>query len=80
MVSVYSAPNAHLFSESYGALSVCKYTGSTNLRVIRASAISTCIAMVPFKNWPNQFFVCEKMGLAVVDLGGLIMGDDDIEG
>lgn len=68
MVSVFSHPDPQLFQESYHVLSVCTYHGNTNLRVIKATDISTCVAMVPFKKSANQFFVCEKMGLAVASL------------
>ncbi|KAF8873415.1 hypothetical protein CPB84DRAFT_1690748, partial [Gymnopilus junonius] len=72
LISNFSAPNAHLCQESSSALLVCKYQGTMALEVIPVKYISSCVAMVPFKDpVDGQFFVCEKMGLEVTFLSGV---------
>lgn len=39
--------------------------------------IASCVAMIPFKDRNNMFYVCEKMGLEVAFLGGA--GEDVAE-
>lgn len=71
LISRYDAPDTQLVKASSGALLVCRYRGNaTALDVIPVTNIVSCIAMVPFKNQENMFFVCEKMGLEVAFLGG----------
>lgn len=71
LISVFGNPDPHLLQESSGALIVCKYQGNNSLEVVPVKTISTCIAMIPFKNpEDNLFFVCNKMGLDVAFLGG----------
>ena len=69
-MSIYSPPDAHLLDASSQVLSVCRYLGDTNLRIIPVKSISTCVAMIPFKKpADDRYFVCEKMGLEVAILG-----------
>ena len=64
--------------ESSGSLIVCKYRGNNCLEVVPVKSISTCIAMIPFKNpEDNLFFVCNKMGLDVAFLGEAQEGEED---
>ena len=69
LISVFGNPDQRLLQESSGALLVCEYRGNNSLEVVKT--ISTCIAMIPFKNpEDNLFFVCNKMGVDVAFLGG----------
>ena len=78
LISVFDNPDPHLLQESSGALVVCKYRGNNSLEVVPVKTISTCIAMIPFKNpEDNLFFVCNKMGLDVAFLGGAQEVEED---
>jgi hypothetical protein len=71
LTSVFGNPDPRLLQESSGALIVCEYQGNNSLEIIPVKTISTCIAMILFKNpEDNLFFVCSKMGLDVAFLGG----------
>ena len=70
LISCYNAPNKQLVKASSGALLVCQYCGNATLNVIQAMDIASGVAMVPFKNQENKFFIYEKMGLEVAFLGG----------
>jgi hypothetical protein len=79
LISCYDPPDKRLAEASSGALLVCQYRGNASLEVIQAKDITSCVAMVPFKNQENMFFVCEKMGLEVAFLGGAgedVVNDD----
>jgi hypothetical protein len=79
LISVFGNPDPHLLQESSGALIVCEYRGNNFLEIIPVKAISTCIAMIPFTNNPedNLFFICNKMGLDVAFLGGAQEVEED---
>jgi len=50
---------------------VCQYRGIASLEVISVKNITSCIAMVPFREpQDGRFFVCEKMGLDMAFLAG----------
>lgn len=71
LVSLYSAPDASILEKSKGALAVCKYKGTAELKVIPASDILSVVAMVPFPAGDeNDFFLVEKLGLDIAHLGG----------
>jgi hypothetical protein len=71
LISVFGNPDPRLLQESSGALIVCEYRGYNFFEIVPVKTISTCIAMIPFKNpEDNLFFVCNKMGLDVAFLGG----------
>jgi hypothetical protein len=70
LISCYDAPDTQLAEASSGALLACRYQGDNALKVIPVKLIASCIAMVPFKDKNNMFFICEKMGLEVAFLGG----------
>lgn len=72
MVSLYSQPNADLLRLSHHALLVCSQQPESRV-VVNVSAIESVVAIVPFQHVPGRddmFFVVEKLGLAVCDLGG----------
>ena len=78
LLSVFGDPDPHLLQESSGTLIVCEYRGNNSLEVVPVKTISTCIAMIPFKNpEDNLFFVCNKMVLDVAFLGGA--QEEDLE-
>ena len=69
MEFIWSPHGVH--ENSMGQGKVHEYRGNNSLEVVPVKSISTCIAMIPFKNSEdNLFFVCNKMGLDVAFLGG----------
>ena len=48
MVSLFSEANLNYLEISSGALHVCSYTGSSNLKVYPVESIQSVVAMVPF--------------------------------
>lgn len=79
LISVYDPPDEDLLRDSSNALWVALYRGEDHLKVIDIKSIATCVAMVPFTKPPDgRFFVCEKMGLEVGNLGGFHEDAGDI--
>jgi hypothetical protein len=79
LISLYDPPDPDLLRDSSNALWVAHYRGDDNLKVIDIKSIATCVAMIPFTKPPDgRFFVCEKMGLEVGNLSGLIEVEGDI--
>ena len=60
LCSLYSSAYEQLHQETYGALNVFEYMGEDDLIVIRANAILSVVAMVPFseriQGHPPLFF------------------------
>ena len=78
LASLYSTPDPALLNISSGTLLVCQYHGDNSLVLVEAQAIKSVIAMVPFMEKPadgnprrhnNRFFVVEKPGLSLAELG-----------
>ena len=78
LASLYSTPDPALLNISSGTLLVCQYHGDDSLVLVEAQAIKSMIAMVPFMEKPadgnprrhnNRFFVVEKPGLSLAELG-----------
>ena len=67
--SMYSPVDNELKTRSYGALNVCDHV-ETPYVVIRASSILSVVAMVPFEENTNRFFLVEKFALGVVHTDG----------
>jgi hypothetical protein len=74
MVSLYSPPDPDLLNKSYGTLRSCLPGGNESLRVIDVKHIHAVIAMIPHHpfgtNSEQHYFVVEKPGLEVAELGG----------
>ena len=85
MVSMFSAPDKTHLADSFNTLAVCEHLGDRGVKVIDAKSLLSVISMVPFKlalreeelvkpaivaAAEHQFFVCEKLGLAVAYWGG----------
>ncbi len=72
MVSNYSAPDKTLLDKSSGALVVSKYKGNDNLEVIKIQSIKAVVAMVPYPHTQeaDYFFLGERMGLDIAQMGG----------
>jgi hypothetical protein len=71
--SIYSLADEQLIQEYYGALNVFEYRGEDRLVVVRANAILSVVAMVPYpervqRRYP-RFFLAEKFALGVIDTG-----------
>jgi hypothetical protein len=84
MVSLYSPPNPTLLKESYNTLRSSVSGGPNSLRVIDVKRIHSVIAMVPHRpfgpNSEQHYFVVEKPGLELAELGGHrddVPDDDD---
>ena len=72
LVSLYSQPDDNLLRLSHNALLVCARQLESRI-VVDVSTIQSVVAVVPFQQVPgreNAFFVVEKLGLAISDLGG----------
>ena len=63
--SMYSLVDDELKIRSYGALNVCNYL-ETPYVVIKTSSILSVVAMVPFEENTDRFFLVEKFALGVV--------------
>lgn len=74
MVSLYSLPDPTLLNKSYGTLRSCISGGVDSLIVIDVKKIHAVVAMVPHKpfgeNSVPRYFVVEKPGLQIAELGG----------
>ena len=70
LCSLYSPANERLHQDTYKALNVFEYNGEDALIVLRATAIRSVVAMVPFgervQGRPVRFFLVEKFALGVV--------------
>ncbi|KAF9486092.1 hypothetical protein BDN70DRAFT_846549 [Pholiota conissans] len=79
VVSVYGHPDARLLRESSRAMLICEYCGDDALEVIPAKWITSCVAMPPKSNPPDNYrYVSEKMGLDVASMGVVEEEDNDI--
>ncbi|KAG1756115.1 hypothetical protein EDB19DRAFT_1624652, partial [Suillus lakei] len=77
IVSLYSPPDRHLLEASQCMLWSVEYLGSAALQVIPAKSILSVVAMIPHTPYSDHtdekhFFVVEKPGLDVADMGGYI--------
>ena len=88
LISLYSAPDPTLLEESSGTLLVCRYHGDQSLALVEAQAVKSVVAMVPFMEKPGggaprchggRFFVVEKPGLSLAELG-MEEGLEDTQG
>ncbi|KAL1937343.1 hypothetical protein VTO73DRAFT_13804 [Trametes versicolor] len=93
MLSVFSAPDADLYRETFGVLWACNYAGDTSRVVVDAKDIVSVVAMVPLpctpaeadepdaaQKYEERYFLVEKPGLDIAFLGGYAQdweGDDD---
>lgn len=78
LISLYSTPDPNLLGISSNTLLVCRYRGENGLVLVEARAIKSVVAMVPFMEKPEgdrprhhdgRFFVVEKPGLSLAELG-----------
>ena len=73
LCSLYSPADGRLNQESYGAHNAFDYRGEESLVVIRATAILSVVAMVPFgepvQGRHTRFSLVERFALGVVDTG-----------
>ncbi|KAG1761276.1 hypothetical protein EDD22DRAFT_780076 [Suillus occidentalis] len=71
LISTYSAPDPALLEASHHTVVSCSHLGDASLQVIDVKSIHAVVAMVPHNvNNEERFFVVEKPGLDVADLGG----------
>ena len=73
LVLVWSEPNTDLLRESVNTVYSCVYVGEEDLRIIDVKVIVSIVAMVPMMpcdgDQSSQFFLLEKPGLAIMQLG-----------
>lgn len=76
LVSFYSPPSLDLLEESRHTLISCTSLGDAGLKVIPVHSIIAVVAMVPHSPFGEEgdqrYFVVEKPGLDVADLGGVV--------
>lgn len=91
LISCFGEPDQHLVEESYGALGVFTYRGEDAFKVIDVKQIQAVVAMVPFHELGDvdetlkdgvlkkgsQYFLVEKLGLAMAHMGGYEDSTDD---
>ena len=72
LVTKYSDPDAEIVRESFGTLWVFKKQrrGEETLMVIEAKKIVAVVAIVPLPGSDNLWFLAEKPGLNVSEIGG----------
>jgi hypothetical protein len=68
LVSKYGQPDFDLLQKSYHTLWSCESLGDAGLEVIDVQTIQSVVAMVPHLD--DRFFVYEKIGLDIADMGG----------
>ncbi|KAJ2990285.1 hypothetical protein NUW54_g8515 [Trametes sanguinea] len=91
MIAPFSAPDPTILAESENTVIACTAPVASDREVIKVSAISSVVAMVPLPPKPSEqsalgdagsmrFFVVEKPGLDVAVLSGLEQDNVDHEG
>ncbi|KAJ7263366.1 hypothetical protein C8J57DRAFT_1070616 [Mycena rebaudengoi] len=70
LVSVYSDPDPDLLLASFQTVLLCEYLGEDALQVIDIKSIKASVGMIPYPDEDGLYFVAEKMGLDVGDMGG----------
>jgi hypothetical protein len=81
LVSLYSDPDRDLLRTSSETFYTCTYQGQAGLAVVKATYIQSVVAMVPHVlNDVHRFYMFEKPGLDVADLGGFLRTEDDGDG
>lgn len=72
LVSVYGAPDAQMFEDSFHTLRACQYRGEHHLCIINLHSILSVVSMQPLPQLPddpeNLWFVVEKSGLDDMDV------------
>ncbi|KAG1861768.1 hypothetical protein DFJ58DRAFT_871719 [Suillus subalutaceus] len=77
VITLYSPPDVKLLQASHYTLWSCHHQGDAALVVINVKMIESVVAMVPHKiNGEDRFYVVEKPGLDVADMGGYSIPED----
>ena len=73
LVTKYSDPDAEILRESFGTLWVLKKQQPSNkvLTVIEAKNIITVVPIPPLSGSDNLWFLAEKPGLNISEIGGV---------
>ncbi|KAF8839763.1 hypothetical protein BDN67DRAFT_904895 [Paxillus ammoniavirescens] len=80
LVSCFTPPRLDLLRESFGTYFACKYQGEADLTVIPAVSVQSVVSMVPhLLDGEEYFYMFEKPGLALADLGGFFDQTADVE-
>lgn len=92
IASLFSMPDEAIYQHTHGVLTVCEYRGeqidekkedAQSLVVIEIESIKAVVGMVPFgeraEGQNPRFFLAEKLGLDVYDLGTTLGEDSDDE-
>ncbi|KAF8153850.1 hypothetical protein B0H34DRAFT_753304 [Crassisporium funariophilum] len=78
MISLFGPPDVTLLRASSDTLWSCQSLGDLGLMVVDAKEITSVVAMVPHSthtlgdDWSGRFFVVEKPGLDVAEMGGVV--------
>ena len=68
LVSLYSLPDANLLESSCQTVWSCQYQGPGAYTVVDVKLIISVVAMIPRG---ESFFMVEKIGLDVAEMGGV---------
>jgi len=85
MICLFGAPDIDLLRASSNTLWSCKSLGNHGIMTVDVKEISSVVAMAPHSTntlgeaWANRFFVVEKPGLDVAEMGGFREDDSDDE-
>ena len=84
MVSLHSASNLGLLAALSGTVYSCQPQGNAGLIIVEARTIEAVVALILYScaflrgRYSNCFFVVEKPGLDVADMGGANCEEDKV--
>ncbi|KAI3998342.1 hypothetical protein K525DRAFT_214767 [Schizophyllum commune Loenen D] len=85
MVHRYSPPDTELLNQTHQALAVCT-ANRHDAYVVRVQEIRMVVGMVPLPTFgrlpefpTTRFFIAEKLGLELAQLGGVVTGEEEEE-
>ncbi|KIJ57736.1 hypothetical protein HYDPIDRAFT_103912 [Hydnomerulius pinastri MD-312] len=80
LVSVFGHPRIDLLEESSGTYFACKHLGDNGLAVVKATTINSVVSMIPhLLDGEEYWYMFEKPGMDVADLGGFFEGGEEGE-
>jgi hypothetical protein len=71
LLLIYSPPDPEMLQDSHNTVWLC-WHGGGGYRVVKAKQLFSVVGMIPDdeENDPGLFFLVEKLGLEVAQLGG----------
>lgn len=78
LVSVYSPPDRTLLQESNDTFYTCRHQGEAGLRVVQVTTFLSVVSMIPHVlAGEERFYMFEKPGMDLANLGGILWDEDD---